>query len=144
MDTILDKYHEHLLVHAMESDAGFSCRLQPLQLAQGGRLLPVDPELYIDINFGNSVLAHLIVPEIIQVGLGMKYADNCIMSEVETSPLIKFLGVDAFFPHDNPQHIVIKTSHQTLNVILRTSKDSPSAVHLTITTEVPVEMINLK
>lgn len=117
MKTMLDDYHEVSLEQVIENDF-FACRLQPLYVGKRRKLLPVCHDFYVDVNFGRGVCAYLVVSEIVQVGFEFEEVDNCVISEIRESPFIDMLGVKEYNPKGEYRHLIIRTSHQFVNIVL--------------------------
>ena len=74
------------------------------------------------VDFG-LVSGYLVVPEIVQAGLDIKYSDSFVISEVFDSTLLRYFGFDIF--GQAKRHLVLRTSHQFVNVFVD-SNDSES------------------
>ena len=115
MKTILDDYREVSLVVVTEDINEFYCKVVPMKVGAQNRIVEDDSGIILEIKFG-LVSGYLVVPEIIQVGLNLQCTDSFALSEVINSSMLDSLGFSVLQKAN--KHIVLKTSHQYVNVFL--------------------------
>lgn len=115
MRSFLDNFHEVSLISVIEDQNSFCCQVMPMTVGARGLVIEDGTAKPINIDFG-VVSGYLVVPEIIQVGLGIKLSDGSVISEVVSSDLMKYLGFEDFSQAN--RHVVLRTSHQYVNVFI--------------------------
>ena len=115
MKTILDHFHEVSLVAVIEDELGLRCEVSPMIVDSRRNVVEDSTQKIQLVDFG-LVSGYLVVPEIVQIGLDIKYSDNFVISEVSDNTLLNYFGFDVF--GQAKRHFVIRTSHQYVNVFV--------------------------
>lgn len=115
MKSILDEFHEVMLVSLVEDQTGLTCRVMPMMVGPGSRVVEDPKEGIVEVRMG-PVEGYLVVPEVVQAGLGLTYLDESTISEVAPSALLESLGFTASLKAR--RHVVLRTSHQFVNIFV--------------------------
>ena len=117
MKTILDQVNEVSLVSLTDQDVNLICVVAPTTLDARRNVVIDKSRQNFQLVFSH-VAGYLVLPEIAQIGMNFTYSDSFLVSEVNESSALNFLGFKHYFPDEKIRHLTVRTSHQFINIFV--------------------------